>query len=143
MEYPHWNIQLLEEDVLNNSIISSHADFVVSAFGLKTFSTAQLEKLAFEINRILKPNGQFAFIEISEPKWLLLRLLFMFYLNWIIPIIGKLFMGNSMDYKMLGVYCSKFKNCEKFSTQLKANGLEVRYKKYFFGCATGVMGYKK
>lgn len=51
-------------------------------------------------------------------------------------------MGDSNDYKMLGIYCDNFGDCTKFVTYLKDEGLEVNMKKYFFGCATGVVGKK-
>ena len=142
-EYPNWEVELLQEDVLENSIKDNSADFVVSAFGLKTFSNEQLKKLAKEINRVLKQGGQFAFVEISEPNFKPLKWLFMFYLRFIIPIIGKLFTGNSNDYRMLGVYCLNFKNCNLFSDYLNQSGLQIQYKEYFFGCASGVVGIKR
>lgn len=141
-ENPDWTIELKEEDVLNNSIQSETADFIISSFGLKTFSEAQLSILATQVTRILKKGGDFAFIEISEPKSKPLKFLFMFYLKVLIPLIGKLFLGNPQDYKMLGIYCSNFGDCKKFSTFLQANGLQIEYKEYFFGCATGVKGKK-
>ena len=98
--------------------------------------------MAKEVNRILKINGQFAFVEISKPKNKLFIIPYMFYLKFLIPLIGKVFMGNSMDYRMLGIYCEKFVDCEKFKIYLEKEGLQVKFCKYFFGCATGVKGKK-
>ncbi|MBK6364716.1 MAG: class I SAM-dependent methyltransferase [Saprospiraceae bacterium] len=89
---------------------------------------------------MLKINGQFAFVEISKPKNKLFIIPYMFYLKFLIPLIGKVFMGNSMDYRMLGIYCEKFVDCEKFKIYLEKEGLQVKFCKYFFGCATGVKG---
>src|SRR5690606_5762686 len=55
-------IEILKENVFENSIADETADFVISGFGLKTFDNEQIEKLAKEINRILKPNGKFSLI---------------------------------------------------------------------------------
>jgi ubiquinone/menaquinone biosynthesis C-methylase UbiE len=141
--YPLLNISVKQANVLHNDLESESADYIVSCFGLKTFSPQQLEQLAGQVNRLLKPNGQFSFIEVAEPKLLLLKIPFMFYLKYLIPIIGKLFMGHSEDYKMLGVYCQNFKDCSIFKAFLEKEGLEVRQKSYFFGCASGVIGRKK
>lgn len=141
-KYPSLEIMIREENVLRNKIASNSCDYVVSTFGLKTFSNDQLLTLAKEVNRILKVNGQFSFIEISKPKNILLVIPYMFYLKILIPIIGKIFMGNSSDYRMLGVYCEKFKDCEIFKRHLEEEGLKVQMVKYFFGCATGVKGKK-
>ncbi len=142
-QFPSIPIQVLEQNVLQNSIPSNSADYILSAFGLKTFSDKQLQQLASQISRLLKSNGQFSFIEISKPTNKLLLLPYMFYLKFLIPLIGKLFMGNSSDYSMLGIYCENFKDCASFKNYLEEEGLEVVFKKYFFGCATGVVGRKK
>lgn len=138
-----WDVRVKEENILANSIESDTADFIVSTFGIKTFSLDKQKLLAREINRILKPGGQIAMIEVSVPNQPVLKMLFLFYLKRVIPIIGRLFMGNSLDYSMLGVYCERFKNCEQFSLLLAENGMDVKVKPYFFGCATGIVGRKK
>ena len=140
--YQSLKISIREENVLQNEIDANSSDYIVSTFGLKTFSDEQLKILAKEVNRILRINGQFSFVEISKPKNVFLIIPYMFYLKFLIPLIGKLFMGNSMDYKMLGIYCDRFKDCEKFKMHLEKEGLKVKMVKYFFGCATGVKGKK-
>ena len=75
------NIELKQANILNNDIPSDSADFVISTFGIKTFNEAQLLILAKEIHRILKPGGSFSFIEISEPRILLLKWTYLFYLK--------------------------------------------------------------
>ena len=141
-KYHSLEISIREENVLHNDIDSNSSDYIVSTFGLKTFSDEKLKILAKEVNRILKINGQFAFVEISKPKNKLFIIPYMFYLKFLIPLIGKVFMGNSMDYRMLGIYCEKFVDCEKFKIYLEKEGLQVKFCKYFFGCATGVKGKK-
>lgn len=138
----HKNIRIIQADVLENDLPSASADSIVSTFGLKTFNREQLSVLAKEVSRILKPGGSFSFVEISEPQFLPLKALYMLYLNTIIPLIGFLFLGNTKDYRMLGIYCSKFKNSYAFMELLKQYGLEVKYHSYFFGCASGVSGRK-
>lgn len=139
---PDWPVEIRQENILQNSIPSGSADVLVSAFGLKTFSEHQLELLAAEMSRILKPGGQLSVVEISTPKGWLLRTPYLFYLKWIIPVIGALFMGNPDTYSMLGRYCVNFGTCEKFQGMLQKAGLEVTYREYFFGCATGAVGRK-
>jgi demethylmenaquinone methyltransferase/2-methoxy-6-polyprenyl-1,4-benzoquinol methylase len=139
---PEWDIEIREEDILENEITSESADFIVSTFGLKTFSDEQLRRLAQEVTRILKDGGQISMIEISKPKNWILQRPYMFYLKNIIPLIGKFFQGNSSSYRMLGVYCDRFNNFEFFKSELSRAGLNVKMKSYFFGCATGIVGYK-
>lgn len=141
-KYDKLNITIQQENVLRNVITANSADYIVSAFGLKTFSNAQLKILAKQINRILKTGGQFAFIEISKPENIFLKIPYMVYLKVLIPLIGKIFMDNQADYRMLGVYCEKFKDCKQFKLYLEKEGLQVEMRHYFFGCATGVKGTK-
>lgn len=54
-----------------------------------------------ETKRILKPGGQFSFIEVSKPNNKLLKLFYGFYLGKLIPILSRLFLGNPEEYKML------------------------------------------
>ncbi|MBX2957615.1 MAG: class I SAM-dependent methyltransferase [Cyclobacteriaceae bacterium] len=94
-------ITLVQQDILRNDLPSNHFDFVTCAFGLKTFNDEQLNFLAKETNRILKVGGQFSFIEISKPTNRLLKALYGFYLGQVIPVLGKLLLGDPEEYRML------------------------------------------
>ncbi len=133
---------ILNQDVLNNELQSNHNDFVTCAFGLKTFNESQLKILANETNRILKSNGEISFIEVSEPKYKILKFFYRFYLKNIIPILGKVFLGNPIEYKMLWEYTDKFKNAEKAMEIFRKEGFKLNYSSYFYGCATGFSGVK-
>ncbi len=138
-----YQVSVLQADALALPIADGSVDAVVSAFGLKTFCPAQKQQLAREIARVLKPDGQFSLIEISLPKSTLLRLPYMFYVNSVIPLVGRLFMGNPDNYRMLGVYTERFGNSATTCQYLHEAGLEARFESYFFGCATGVSGRKR
>ena len=135
-------IMVLQQDILNNKLPSNHYDFVSCAFGLKTFNAEQLNILALETKRILKSGGQFSFIEVSKPNNKILKTLYGFYLGKIIPILGRLLLGNPEEYKMLWQYTNKFDNAKK-ATEIFANtGLKTEFNSYFYGCATGFYGTK-
>lgn len=136
------NIQLQPLDVLRGELEPNSADFVVSTFGIKTFNPTQQKQLAQQIAKVLVPGGAFALIEISKPQSWWLKPFYMFYLKAMIPLIGKVFLGNSHDYRMLGKYCSDFVDARQFYTYLNEAGLDTQFKQYFFGCATGVVGIK-
>jgi len=142
-KYSGLDIELLEVDVLENRVPDSSVDVITSGFGLKTFSDEQKVTLANQIARMLKPGGQLSMIEISVPNLAPLRLLYMVYLKFVIPLIGQLFLGNPDNYRMLGVYTEAFRDCTKMTECLNAAGLAVSQKQYFFGCATGIIGRKQ
>lgn len=141
----HFNndILLIQQDVLQNDLPSNHYDSVICAFGLKTFNREQLSVLATETKRILKKGGQFSFVEVSKPEGLFLQTLYGFYLGKIIPILGRLLLGDPAEYKMLWRYASAFENAKQAAEIFRNAGLNVHYTSYFFGCATGFAGNKQ
>ena len=141
-KYPDLHIDLLKENVFENSIADEKADVIISGFGIKTFNEEQLHQLALEIKRILKPGGYFSMVDVSVPPNKLLRGLYLFYLKQVIPVLGKLFLGNPETYRMLGIYTELFQNAEKCAEIFRKAGLEVEYKSYFYGCASGLVGRK-
>ncbi len=140
--FPDLNIQLLKQDVLESTLPDACADALICSFGLKTLTDAQKEQLAAEIKRLLKPGGTFALVEISVPNGWLFKGLYMFYLQRIVPIIGRLLLGNPDNYRMLGIYTEQFGDCRGMMTALVNQGLQVEYHQYFYGCATAVSGVK-
>jgi len=134
------SVTILEEDVLASSLPDASADVIVSSFGLKTLSREQRRKLASETARILKPGGRFAFLEISVPQARRLRWPYMFYLRVVVPVLGRLLLGNPENYRLLGVYTSAFGNAADFADDCRAAGLECEFRRWFFGCSTGVVG---
>ena len=140
--YPDHNIQILEESIFKNSIPSSSQDVVVCAYGMKTFTEAQLSDFAKEIHRILKPGGQFSLVDVSLPKTKWLKALYIFYIARVIPMLAGLFSGDAAIYKMLGVYSRNFKDMKRSIPLFTDNGFSVTYCNYFFGCATGIYGSK-
>ncbi len=135
-------IKFLEADILNCNIPSKSCDFIISTFGLKTFNKDQHLKLAKLTAHILKSGGRFAFIEASDPKGWWLRPLYIFHLKIFLPMIERLFLNGAQDFSNIGKYSTNFGNAQNFAQMLHENGLNVQYHRYFFGCATGVSGFK-
>lgn len=137
------NVLLLQQDILKSDLPSNHYDIVICAFGLKTFDTEQLQVLATETKRILKTGGQFSFIEVSKPTNKILKQLYSFYLGRIIPVLGKLLLGNLTEYKMLWRYTDKFDNAKRAEEIFNNQGLTTKSNSYFYGCSTGFSGHKQ
>lgn len=132
----------LEADALQTDLPADYADLVVSTFGLKTFDTDQQTVLATQIARILRPGGSFSLIEASDPKGWILRPLYRFYLDHLLPQVEKLFLKGANDFSMLGVYTRNFGSSSNMADALRATGLSVTLRSHFFGCATSVAGHK-
>jgi ubiquinone/menaquinone biosynthesis methyltransferase len=130
------------ENALSTSLADNSVDFIVSAFGLKTFNAPLLDKLAREIFRILRPGGSFSLLEISMPRSQLLRVPYLFYIKSIIPLIGRAFLKNIECYKMLGVYTEAFGSCVEVVEHFQKVGFQVTVRKHFFGCASSIVAKK-
>jgi len=135
-------IEFIEDDVLESRLPAESADFIVSTFGLKTFTPAQHRRLAKLVAHTLKSGGAFSMIEASDPKGWWLRPLYLFHLKTMLPIVERLFLRGAEDFAMIGTYSTNFGDAAAFGEMLRAEGLEVRFTRYFFGCATGVSGTK-
>jgi ubiquinone/menaquinone biosynthesis C-methylase UbiE len=135
-------IEFIEDDVLASDLPSESADFVISTFGLKTFNPEQHARLAALIARVLKPGGVFSMIEASDPKGWWLRSLYLFHLKMVLPLIERVFLRGAQDFAMIGTYSTNFGSAAEVASILRGHGLEVEFKKCFFGCATGVAGRK-
>ena len=135
-------IKLIEVDVLKNSLAAESADFVISTFGLKTFNQSQQRHLATELARVLRRGGVFSLIEASDPKGWVLHGLYRFYLSRVLPLVEKIVLKGAQDFSMIGVYTRNFGDCRFIAQCLVEQGLEVEFKVFFFGCATGVVGRK-
>lgn len=135
-------VEVVQANALHSGLPSESFDVAVSSFGLKTFSSHQVEQLAAELHRVLKPGGTFSFVEISVPPVTLLRVPYMFYLKYVVPHIGRALMGNPDNYRLLGVYTQSFGDCRDVQATFHNAGLDTQLRSYFFGCATGLVGTK-
>jgi len=127
------------ENALSTSLPDRSVDFIISAFGLKTFDSHQLRRLALELLRILRPGGSCSLLEITMPELQLLRAPYRFYINKVIPMIGRMFLKDIECYKMLGVYTEAFGSCAKFAGIFENVGFKVVVKEHFFGCASSLV----
>jgi len=135
-------IEFIEDNVLVSDLADESADFVVSTFGLKTMNPKQHAELARLIARVLKPGGVFSLIEASDPKGWVLRPLYLFHLKTVLPLVERFLLRGAQDFAMIGAYSTSFGDARNFARMMADNGLDVQFRKYFFGCATGVHGRK-
>lgn len=135
-------IAFIEDDVLASDLPDASADFVVSTFGLKTFNREQHARLAKLVARCLRPGGVFCMIEASDPKGWWLRPLYLFHLKVVLPLVERTLLRGARDFSMIGTYSTNFGDASHMAEMLKGEGLEVQFKRFFFGCATAVAGRK-
>jgi demethylmenaquinone methyltransferase/2-methoxy-6-polyprenyl-1,4-benzoquinol methylase len=137
------NIYIMEADALNSPIPDASQDAVICVYGVKTLSPYQQEQFVAEVRRILKDGGVFGLVEVSVPRFALLRTLYMFYLCYLVPVVGLLLLGSPESYRMLGRYMQRFGDCRELVEIFAEEGFDARYESFFFGCATGITGTKR
>jgi ubiquinone/menaquinone biosynthesis C-methylase UbiE len=137
-----FSIEVRQADALDSGLDGAQADCVVACFGLKTLSPAQLDRLSAEVWRILKPGGGYSFVEIAVPTGWLLRVPYLSYLRYAIPLLGRVFLGNPDNYRMLNRYAERFAAGDAAIRCFAEQGFSVRVEDLFFGCARWISGEK-
>ncbi len=141
-KYGYKNINILDEDVLANSLSEESLDIIVCSYGVKTLSKMNQIQFAEQVKRVLKPGGICGLVEISIPSFNLLQWTYFAYLKYVVPIIGQIFLGNHENYRMLSTYLAYFKNCTALKETFLNHGFHVESHSFFFGCATGLIAKK-
>ena len=98
----------------------AYFDVVTVAFGVRNFEN--LEKGLQEINRVLKPKGVLVILETAVPKNQILKSLYTFYTQNIIPFVSSIFFKDHSAYQYLSNSAANFQCGEAFNNILRENG---------------------
>jgi len=128
-------------DAAQTALDSENFDVVTCAFGIRNIPdrTAALN----EIHRLLKPKGKLGILEFSLPANLLLRFAYNFYLNRIMPSLGKCVIGDKEPLRYLAQSIGHWHTEVDFSSELAQAGFKlVRKTSLTGGVATLWMAIK-
>ncbi|MGH9714806.1 MAG: bifunctional demethylmenaquinone methyltransferase/2-methoxy-6-polyprenyl-1,4-benzoquinol methylase UbiE [Candidatus Acidiferrales bacterium] len=106
-------------DALQLPFRNESFDLVSSAFGFRNLSN--YEQGLREIARVLKPGGQVAILEFSEPKGPAAGL-FRFYFRRILPLVGAAISGSSEAYFYLPGSVAKFPSPLEITALMQKTG---------------------
>jgi demethylmenaquinone methyltransferase/2-methoxy-6-polyprenyl-1,4-benzoquinol methylase len=95
-------------------------DVVTIAFGIR--NVADLDRSLKEIHRTLAPQGRVIILEFSHPRRSMVRFLHRFYLNRVVPYVGKWLSGNKEAYMYLSKTIETFPQGEALCSILKQAG---------------------
>ncbi len=133
---------LTEGDALCLPFADASFDVVTIAFGLRNLEN--IERGLAEIFRVLKPGGRAAILEFSRPVIPVLRQIFQFYFNNILPRIGAFISGSSAAYTYLPKSVSNFPDQKLLVNMMKsAEFMNVRYHNLSGGIAALHLGERK
>ncbi|MDL2227838.1 bifunctional demethylmenaquinone methyltransferase/2-methoxy-6-polyprenyl-1,4-benzoquinol methylase UbiE [Bacteroidales bacterium OttesenSCG-928-K03] len=132
-------IHVQEGDCANLNFDDNTFDIVTIAFGVRNFE--DLDKSLKEIHRVLKDNGKIIILEFTLPRNEFIRTLYNFYINKILPLIGKLISGDKNAYIYLPTSIGEFLQYEDFTNHLERFGFrDVSYKSMTMGIVCGYYG---
>lgn len=111
------------------------------AFGVRNLS--QTEKGLAEMHRVLKPGGKLLILEFSRPTNPIVKPLYFFYLNKVLPTVAGLVSGDKEAYEYLASSIAKFYEPEVLIAMMRKVGFKEAYgRKLTFGIVTVYIGVK-
>ncbi|MFN3739184.1 MAG: bifunctional demethylmenaquinone methyltransferase/2-methoxy-6-polyprenyl-1,4-benzoquinol methylase UbiE [Thermodesulfovibrionales bacterium] len=117
------NLSFLEADSMDMPFQSQSFDVVTVAFGIRNVSEP-LRALR-ECHRVLKNGGRLLCLDLMKPENRFFIPLWKFYVFKIIPLAGRLVVGDPVPYKYLPASIEGFYNKGQFLQLLKDNGFKV------------------
>ena len=115
-------VNLICDDVCSSTVSDNSFDFVTMAFGIR--NTPDVSKTLSEILRLLKPHGETLILEFSIPSNRAFRYLYLLYLRYYVPFIGRLISGDKEAYGYLNTSIEKFCKKEELSALMNKIGFE-------------------
>jgi demethylmenaquinone methyltransferase/2-methoxy-6-polyprenyl-1,4-benzoquinol methylase len=86
-------LQFLRGDALNLPFPDQSFDVVTISYGLRNLS--DLNAGLRELRRVLRPGGRLLILDFGKPDWAPWRWIYFQYLRWCVPILGRVFCGDS------------------------------------------------
>ncbi len=135
-------ISLLNADALNLPFKNKLFDAVFIAFGIRNIMDRQRAIKSFF--NVLNNGGRLAVLELTTPDKGIFRLIYLFYFQKILPIIGSFFSKHTNAYSYLPESVLKFPSPVEFSKIMKEAGFkDIRFKQMTFGIVTLFIGVKE
>jgi demethylmenaquinone methyltransferase/2-methoxy-6-polyprenyl-1,4-benzoquinol methylase len=123
---------LFEADALSLPLPDASFDLITVAFGFRNF--ANYRKGLVELRRVVRPGGQLAILEFSQPPNRLFRAFYNGYSKHVLPRIGALISGSSDAYTYLPESVRKFPGPDELAAEMRQCGFgSVEYTRMTFG----------
>ncbi len=113
-------IKLLRKDASDMPFPDFTFDAATCAFGVRNFVNPDL--CLKQMLRVLKPAGRLLILEFSLPQNRLVKMLYLIYLKFFIPILGSLITGNFSAFQYLSETIQSFPSGQDFCRMLQNAG---------------------
>ena len=135
-------ISLVNGDALNLSFHPEIFDAVFIAFGIRNIMDRK--GAVDEFQKVLKPGGRLAVLELTTPERGILRKVYLAYFRKILPLIGSFFSKDDHAYSYLPESVLKFPSPVEFSRIMKESGFKnIRFKPMSLGIVTLFVGTRQ
>ena len=134
-------ISLVQADAAGIPFSENSFDAVTIAFGIR--NTADTFETLKEMHRTLRPGGISLILEFSLPQVRIIRGCYLFYLRYLLAIIGCVVSGDNYAYRYLGKTVENFYSADDFCALMKEAGfLNVQANQLTAGVVCIYRGYK-
>lgn len=134
-------IRFLQGDAEHLSCPDASFDAAMVGFGIRNLTHP--EAGFKEMRRVLKPGGRLMCLEFSQPVTPWFRRLYDLYSFYVMPLMGRIFVGSWQAYTYLPESIRMFAHPEKVSATLSGLGFtQVRFRRLTNGIAVIHLGVK-
>jgi demethylmenaquinone methyltransferase / 2-methoxy-6-polyprenyl-1,4-benzoquinol methylase len=128
-------------DALSLPFEDNTFDCVTTGFAMR--NVIDIEGAFRETVRVVKPGGRIVCLEVGKPRWAITRLFHQVYTCGVMPLMGKLIVGDGDAYSYLPNSMGKFPPPEELArTMIRAGVRNVRWKQLTFGAVAIHWGEK-
>ena len=125
-------VRLVRGDACRLPCASETIDAVTVGFGIRNM--AETGRAVEEMFRVLKPGGRLAILEFGEPRVPMIRAIYLWYFQRVLPLIGRLLSQHTEAYAYLPASVSAFLSPDALAALLRASGFsEVRVDRLTYG----------
>ena len=128
-------------DALSLPFADGTFDSLTTGFAMR--NVTDIEGAFREMVRVTKPGGRIVCLEVGKPRWAITRLFHQAYTRGVMPLMGKLIVGDGDAYSYLPNSMGKFPPPEELARiMIRAGVRNVRWKQLTFGAVAIHWGEK-
>jgi demethylmenaquinone methyltransferase/2-methoxy-6-polyprenyl-1,4-benzoquinol methylase len=115
-------VQLVRGDATRVPVADGTVDAVTVAFGIRNVDDTRAA--CREIRRVLKPGGRLAILEFAIPTQAIIRPLYLWYFQRVLPLIGRVVSRHEAAYGYLPASVGAFSTPDEFVIILRQSAFD-------------------